>query len=63
MIVREEGVTKIVSSKGSQKKAKESKGQGMAGLWRGWRVGMWGLVGMWSARALNGGAHGNAGEF
>ncbi|KAF2455552.1 hypothetical protein BDY21DRAFT_386902 [Lineolata rhizophorae] len=36
------------------------KGQGPAGLWRGWRVGFWGLVGVWGAAAL-GGAGG--GEF
>ncbi|TID23157.1 mitochondrial carrier [Venturia nashicola] len=34
------------------------KGQGMRGLWRGWRVGFWGLVGMWSAGALGGGGEG-----
>ncbi len=38
---------------------KRKKGQGMQGLWRGWRVGMWGLVGMWGANALGAGAGGN----
>lgn len=36
----------------------ERKGQGMQGLWRGWRVGWWGLVGVWSAAALGGGRGG-----
>ncbi|KAF2403087.1 mitochondrial carrier [Trichodelitschia bisporula] len=36
------------------------RGQGVKGLWRGWRVGFWGLVGVWGAGAL-GGAGG--GEF
>ncbi|CAI6308006.1 unnamed protein product [Periconia digitata] len=35
------------------------KGQGVHGLWRGWRVGFWGLVGVWGAAALGGGG----GEF
>lgn len=34
------------------------KGQGIRGLWRGWRVGFWGLVGMWGAGALGGGGEG-----
>ena len=25
------------------------------GLWRGWRVGFWGLVGVWGAAACGGG--------
>ncbi|KAF1996479.1 mitochondrial carrier [Amniculicola lignicola CBS 123094] len=35
------------------------KGQGIQGLWRGWRVGFWGLVGVWGAAAMGGGG----GEF
>ncbi|KAL5408141.1 hypothetical protein PMIN03_006744 [Paraphaeosphaeria minitans] len=35
------------------------KGQGVQGLWRGWRVGFWGLVGVWGASAMGGGG----GEF
>jgi fusion and transport protein UGO1 len=35
------------------------KGQGRPGLWRGWRVGFWGLVGVWGAAALGG----SGGEF
>ncbi|KAH6707511.1 mitochondrial fusion protein-like protein [Leptodontidium sp. MPI-SDFR-AT-0119] len=57
MIAREEGVREPPLPK---KKAKPQKGQGLPGLWRGWRVGMWGLVGMWTSRALSGG---NGGEF
>ncbi|KAI9725028.1 MAG: hypothetical protein M1812_000304 [Candelaria pacifica] len=38
------------------------KGQGVEGLWRGWRVGMWGLVGVWGAAVL-GSAGGKGGEF
>ena len=31
---------------------KKRKGQGFEGLWRGWRVGIWGLVGVWGAATL-----------
>lgn len=44
------------------KERKVRKGQGVAGLWRGWRVGMWGLVGVWGAGALGTGS-GSGGEF
>ncbi|TVY34805.1 Mitochondrial fusion and transport protein [Lachnellula subtilissima] len=60
-IVREEGRSSSVASVKKGKKA-ETKGQGVEGLWRGWRVGMWGLAGMWGARAL-GGSGANGGEF
>lgn len=30
------------------------KGQGIEGLYRGWRVGMWGLVGVWGAAFIGG---------
>lgn len=69
MIVREEGMRDTPISIAAAKKVKgktvpkQQKGQGLPGLWRGWRVGMWGLVGMWSARAMNGATAGNAGEF
>jgi fusion and transport protein UGO1 len=36
------------------------KGQGLGGLWRGWRIGVWGLVGVWGAAAIGGG---KGGEF
>ncbi|KAL2062687.1 hypothetical protein VTL71DRAFT_5759 [Oculimacula yallundae] len=58
MIAREEGVREPPLL--AKKKARPVKGQGLPGLWRGWRVGMWGLVGMWTSRALSGG---NGGEF
>ena len=41
---------------------KRRKGQGYEGLWRGWRVGMWGLIGVWGAATL-GGAGSKTGEF
>lgn len=41
-------------------RGRTKKGQGVGGLWRGWRVGMWGLVGVWGASALGGGV---GGEF
>jgi mitochondrial fusion and transport protein UGO1 len=70
-IVHEEGTTvspaesiKIAQQKAYGKRAavprSRSKGQGIHGLWRGWRVGFWGLVGVWSAAALGGGS---GGEF
>jgi fusion and transport protein UGO1 len=64
LIAREEGVRENPLSKGKKGKGKvekELKGQGIHGLWRGWRVGMWGLVG--TSRALSGGSGGNGGEF
>lgn len=39
----------------------QRRGQGIQGLWRGWRVGWWGLVGIWGAAALGGNTKG--GEF
>ena len=47
-----------VSKAGQQKR----KGQGTEGLYRGWRVGMWGLIGVWGAATLGGGG-GKGGEF
>jgi len=34
------------------------RGQGVDGLLRGWKVSWWGLVGLWSAGVLGGGADG-----
>jgi fusion and transport protein UGO1 len=68
-IARDEGVTVIGPSASKAASAKQMgfsrptrtrKGQGMHGLWRGWRVGVWGLVGIWGAAALGGGG---GGEF
>ncbi|KAK5113435.1 hypothetical protein LTR85_010863 [Meristemomyces frigidus] len=42
---------------------KIKKGQGVAGLARGWRVGFWGLVGVWGAGALGSGEGKGRGEF
>jgi len=39
------------------------KGQGMSGLVRGWRVGFWGLVGVWGAGAMGPGENKGRGEF
>jgi fusion and transport protein UGO1 len=67
-IAREEGVSisapdaaKTASAKamGFERPSRMRKGQGMHGLWRGWRVGVWGLVGIWGAAAMGGGG----GEF
>ena len=68
-IVREEGSRgdgPLVTGVSAMSRAKKTgggvkKGQGIEGLWRGWRVGMWGLVGMWSAAAMGGA--GKGGEF
>ena len=49
-----------ISKVGQEKKKR--KGQGFEGLWRGWRVGMWGLIGVWGA-ATWGGIGGKGGEF
>ncbi|KAI2613382.1 mitochondrial carrier domain-containing protein [Hypoxylon sp. NC1633] len=34
------------------------KGQGYKGLWRGWKVSWWGLVGLWTAGIAGGGGEG-----
>ncbi|KAI1466702.1 mitochondrial carrier [Daldinia caldariorum] len=34
------------------------KGQGLDGLWRGWKVSWWGLVGLWTAGVAGGGGEG-----
>ena len=39
------------------------KGQGGAGLVRGWRVGFWGLVGVWGGGALGPGDSQGRGQF
>ncbi|PNS21112.1 Mitochondrial fusion and transport protein ugo1 [Sphaceloma murrayae] len=58
--VRRSGVSSVMSTP-VRKTGKEKKGQGISGLWRGWRVGMWGLCGVWLVSAANGGNGG--GEF
>lgn len=34
------------------------KGQGKEGLWRGWKVSWWGLVGLWTAGIIGNSAEG-----
>lgn len=34
------------------------RGQGLEGLWRGWKVSWWGLVGLWTASIAGGGGEG-----
>lgn len=68
-IVREEGASKSATQtvnfhahqKGGRTSQPTAKGQGPQGLFRGWRVGMWGLVGVWGAAVLGGNSSG--GEF
>lgn len=71
-IVWEEGTSPVAGpqsskagSKASSKKSKAKvaetvfrRGQGMEGLWRGWKVSWWGLVGLWTAAAVGGGGDG-----
>ncbi|KAI2793857.1 hypothetical protein POX_a00444 [Penicillium oxalicum] len=72
-IVQEEGVTSTISDaerarlavgRGStqQQTAKRRQGQGIKGLYRGWRVGMWGIAGFWGASILGGFAAGSEEE-
>lgn len=67
-VMREEGITVVgptpskaasAQKMGFQRPVRTRKGQGVHGLWRGWRVGVWGLVGIWGAAAMGGGG----GEF
>jgi fusion and transport protein UGO1 len=44
-----------------RRQAGQKRGQGVAGLWRGWRVGFWGIVGMYAAAGV--GSSASAGEF
>lgn len=66
-IVTEEGSRSITvptkSSPRNRRRAKASevvskKGQGLDGLWRGWKVSWWGLVGLWTASIAGGGGEG-----
>ncbi|KAK2603363.1 hypothetical protein N8I77_009827 [Diaporthe amygdali] len=71
-IVNEEGSRAIhaaspVAAKGKNapKKARKAvaetvyrRGQGLEGLWRGWKVNTWGLVGLWMASVAGGGGDG-----
>ncbi|OIW22506.1 mitochondrial carrier [Coniochaeta ligniaria NRRL 30616] len=68
-IVSHEGTRAVSpSAKGAAANAKKGKprisetvyrrGQGLEGLWRGWKVSWWGLVGLWTAGVLAGGGDG-----
>ena len=69
-IVREEGTrgsgkeknSGLVGGRGKkQAKGKVQRGQGVEGLYRGWRIGMWGLVGVWGASLIGGAQVGGEG--
>jgi len=55
-----EGETKTKDAKGM---VRMRRGQGAAGLIRGWRIGFWGLAGVWGAGALGPGEGKGRGEF
>ncbi|GAP93049.1 putative mitochondrial carrier domain protein [Rosellinia necatrix] len=67
-IVSEEGSRAITvpvknTHRGRKGKTKASeavykKGQGLDGLWRGWKVSWWGLVGLWTASIAGAGGEG-----
>ncbi|KAI1734681.1 mitochondrial carrier domain-containing protein [Xylaria scruposa] len=67
-IVSEEGSREVTvptktPPRGRKAKAKAAepvykKGQGLEGLWRGWKVSWWGLVGLWTASIAGGGGEG-----
>lgn len=64
-IVYDEGTRQTASATPPKGKGKMGvaetvfrKGQGMPGLWRGWKVSWWGLVGLWAASSIGGGGDG-----
>jgi fusion and transport protein UGO1 len=63
-IVYEEGVSTPSSEAeralGKPISVKKRPGQGINGLYRGWRIGMWGIAGIWGAGLL--GSIGGGGE-
>ncbi|KAK4868183.1 hypothetical protein LT330_007381 [Penicillium expansum] len=69
-VVYEEGVSstpsdterakQLLGQRASQKKRQQ--GQGIQGLYRGWRIGMWGIAGIWGASLLGGIAGGSEDE-
>ncbi|KAJ5145883.1 uncharacterized protein N7515_000447 [Penicillium bovifimosum] len=71
-VVYEEGVSSTPSEKerakqllgrrDSQETQKRKQGQGIQGLYRGWRIGMWGIAGIWGASLLGGFAGGSEDE-
>ncbi|TKA24586.1 hypothetical protein B0A50_06346 [Salinomyces thailandicus] len=60
-ILYQEGETRIKDPRTGMIRIK--RGQGVAGLVRGWRVGFWGLVGVWGAGAMGPGEGKGRGEF
>ncbi|KAI3396974.1 hypothetical protein diail_11374 [Diaporthe ilicicola] len=54
------GKSKNASKKGRKTVAEAvyRRGQGLEGLWRGWKVNTWGLVGLWMASVAGGGGDG-----
>lgn len=69
-IVYEEGVSPTPSETERARAAvgvaaaerKSRQGQGIYGLYRGWRIGMWGIVGMWGSALLGSAAGGGEDE-
>lgn len=66
-IMNEEGTRAITAPPGPARKGKTKpkvaetvfrKGQGLDGLWRGWKVSWWGLVGLWTAGVIGNSAEG-----
>jgi fusion and transport protein UGO1 len=50
-------------TKASNGMVRKRRGQGKAGLVRGWSMGVWGLLGVWIAGAMGPGATRRQGEF
>ncbi|KAL0943220.1 mitochondrial fusion protein [Colletotrichum truncatum] len=66
-IMNEEGTRAIATPPPPVRKGKSKpkvaetvfrKGQGLDGLWRGWKVSWWGLVGLWTAGVIGNSAEG-----
>lgn len=68
-IVNEEGSQALPPKPGASRTALKNgkakvaetvyrRGQGIEGLWRGWKVSWWGLVGLWGAAVVGGGGDG-----
>ena len=57
-IVREEGYSETKADREAALMGKmprrKRRGQGVEGLYRGWRVGLWGLVGIWGTGFVGG---------
>jgi fusion and transport protein UGO1 len=57
-ITREEGFSETQKDKAAALMGKaprrKRKGQGIEGLYRGWRVGFWGLIGVWGTSFVGG---------